>query len=643
MRDVAGAIACLAPVVVALVLAFQGGGYFLSSWGIASAVLLGVAAVAPHVARGGLGGPAGIVALAGWGGLAAWQGVSAAWADEPAAATAAMGLTALYGAAAACVMVGLRRPGWLRPLGDVVLLATAAVVAYGACARMLPGTVSGDEEARLSAPISYWNGLGALAAFGLLLAVGLAGHPRRGAAARAGAAALVPLFALTLLFTLSRGAVLALLVGLALLVAIAPGRLETVAVTVLTLAASAPLLIAANDEEGLVALKGPLPEHADPGRRILLYLLLTAAACAVAGALAALGTARLPDRLRPRVGWCVGAVAVVAVIAGLAARPPDGGPIAWADRQVDSFTRFNPGARTDGSIADRLAVAAGSGRWQQWEVAGAEWRDAPIAGTGAGDYRFAWNAERPIDQTVQNAHSLYLEVMAESGLIGLVLLLLPAGAALWAIGRAARRGSPDGRDRDMLVAVAAGAVIALHMMGDWDWQLPAVVLPAIVLGTAAMRAALHDLGTPRDIGPVAAWSISLPAVVLLLLVIGPALSAGTLDDARRLAAAGDLSGALAEARTAARQDPQSPAPRLLEANVLADLGRPVASDRAFAAARARSPRDWVILADWATALALRGDRAEALRALRAARALNPREPRLRVLAETLAETGAPTS
>ncbi len=633
-------MACAAPLVAALVLAFHGGGYFMSSWGIACVVLLGVAGIVPHLARGGVGGPWGIAATAGWVGLAAWQGLSSLWADEPSAAMTAMALTALYAAAFAATMLGVRRPGWAAHVADGAMLVAAVVCAYACCARMLPGLVGGDEEARLSTPISYWNGLGALAALGLVLAIGLAGHAGRHLAARAGAAALVPLFALTLLFTLSRGAMLALLAGLVLLVALAPGRLETVAAGLLTLGASLPVLAIANGEEGLVALKGVLPPHEDEGRRVALLLVLTAVVAALLALGAALGLRRMPAGGRRPAGWVVAALALTAVLGVLVARPPDGGPIAWADRQVDSFTRYAPGERTEGSIADRLAVAAGSGRWQQWQVAGDQWKEAPLAGTGGGDYRFVWNLERPMDQTVQNAHSLYLEVMGESGLIGLALLLLPALAGGWVVARAMWRRVPEARE--LAIAVAACGTIALHMAGDWDWQLPAVVLPAVALGAAAVRAATLRLDgeeSPAAIPRPAAWIVSVPAVLLALLVIGPALSAGDLDESRRLAARGDLVQALDVARRAADRDPQSPAPRLLEANILADLGRPVLSDRAFAAARARSPRDWAILADWASALAARGDLRGARTALRAADRFNPMEPRLATLREVI--TGDP--
>lgn len=48
----------------------------------------------------------------------------------------------------------------------------------------------------------------------------------------------------------------------------------------------------------------------------------------------------------------------------------------------------------------------------------------PIAGGGAGTYRGYWLVHRPLPIYVANAHSLYLETLAEEGVVGLAALLL---------------------------------------------------------------------------------------------------------------------------------------------------------------------------------------------------------------------------
>ncbi|MFN8124788.1 MAG: O-antigen ligase family protein [Thermoleophilia bacterium] len=626
-----GVVALAAPLVAAVVLAFASGGYFITTWGVASLVLIGVVALVVLGGRSGVGGRPAIAALAAWFAFGAWQGLSAGWSAEPAASQQAMAQTALYGAAFTLGLMGLRRPDWLRWLSAATLFAVWVPVTIAVAARLLPEQVGEDTFARLTWPITYWNGLGALAGFGFVLAIGLAGSRAVDGLVRVAAAGTAPVFGLALYLTLSRGAIVAVVVLLVLLVAFAPGRLETIAAGVVCIAASAVLAATAERAGNLVALGGELPEHAAEGRRVALLLLLMAALCAAAAGAAVAGTSRLRGRSRLVAGTAVSAVAVVTVVGGWTMAGPGGNPVSWADRQFESFKTFSSGARNDDSVTSRLAVAAGSGRWQNWGVAWDQWQDDVLTGTGAGDYRFEWNARREVDLYVVNAHSLYLEVLGETGLIGLLLLVTPLGITAAVAGTllARRRGHPVARD--VVVAGCAAGVVALHAAGDWDWQLPAVMLPATLLGSAALRAGLQGIGADRPAGWVVRAPMLAACVLAAVFTIGPVGSATLVDRGKAEARRGNLPAALRTALDAQALQGNAPAPRLLEAYVLTDLGRPAQADAAFAAALARSPRDWSIMADWAAALIQRGDRAAAVPLLRRAERLNPRERRVDLL------------
>ena len=80
----------------------------------------------------------------------------------------------------------------------------------------------------------------------------------------------------------------------------------------------------------------------------------------------------------------------------------------------------------------------------------------------------------------RDAHSLYLETLAELGPIGLALLLAALIIPLLAL-----RGG-----RDPLLATAAGAYVAflVHTGVDWDWELPAVTLAGLACGSAMLVA-----------------------------------------------------------------------------------------------------------------------------------------------------------
>ena len=81
-----------------------------------------------------------------------------------------------------------------------------------------------------------------------------------------------------------------------------------------------------------------------------------------------------------------------------------------------------------------------------------------------------------------------------------------------------------------------------------------------------------------------------------------------------------------------RLDGGAPAPRLVTAYILRDLGRDTEADASFAAALQRSPRDWEISADWAEALLARGDIDAAAVLVKRAQQLDPLEPRVQILA-----------
>ena len=89
--------------------------------------------------------------------------------------------------------------------------------------------------------------------------------------------------------------------------------------------------------------------------------------------------------------------------------------------------------------------------------------------------------EQRTGENVRDAHSLELETFAELGLVGVALLAaLLTGVALAT--RAALRAD------DALAAgpAAALAAWAFHSAIDWDWEMPALTLVAVVLAGALL-------------------------------------------------------------------------------------------------------------------------------------------------------------
>ena len=359
------------PLLAALVLTYRDGGYFIDAWGVACIALLGILATAVLIIRSSLGGLLGMIALAGWGALAAWQGLSSSWADEPSAATSAMSLTLLYASAFGLVLVASDGAPALRRLLELSLLLAVVVGVSSVGQRILPDVIPGHETGgRLATPISYWNALALAFAFGLVLAIGIAGDATRGRVVRALCAATPPLFALGILFTQSRGALLVALIGVALVIAVAPGRLVTVWSALVAAAVSVPLMAYANDQTALRPENVLEQPHAAAGARVAVALLIAAAVCAAASLYVTPLTEVLGTGRRSRIaGIAVGGVVVVLLLGLLVARPPRAapcrGPTASTTRSAATTPApaATPTASPTGWSWPPARAAGRTGRW----------------------------------------------------------------------------------------------------------------------------------------------------------------------------------------------------------------------------------------------------------------------------------------
>jgi O-antigen ligase len=161
-------------------------------------------------------------------------------------------------------------------------------------------------------------------------------------------------------------------------------------------------------------------------------------------------------------------------------------PLAWGRRRLALSIAAAAGvalalalALPAGSLVDEAAARGGDRAWY-WHVAWQEASEFPIAGRGAGTFELVWLEEQPIPVSVVDAHSLYLETLAELGIVGLGLLALALAPPLVAAFRGAGRGAS---------AAAAGGYVAFlfHAGVDWDWELPAVTVAGLLCGAALLR------------------------------------------------------------------------------------------------------------------------------------------------------------
>jgi hypothetical protein len=480
VRSIVRICSVAAVVVGPVALAFFSGGYFDEprAWaGLGAWCLVLVAVVVsrrpwPRTPRASL-------ALLSLALFAIWTLISFTWAPLAGSAYHAGQIAFLYlgGMIAA---VALLRGREARVLEPAVAAGALVVIGYALAERVLPGLLhyqhSVSAEGRLEQPLTYWNATGALAALGLVVCARLAGDVRRAATVRAGFAAGAAPLGVGLYLSFSRGALFACFVGLLTLLVLHPARPAwrgiAVSVTgaVLTAAVSAPL-------SGVTSLSGS--EHRRELEGAILLVALIAVASAAAGATLVIDrrerTGKLdtgPVRLPRRAGAVTGTVIVMSFALFLAVGAKESSVAA-------------PGAG-----ASRLATLQ-SNRYSYWRVAWRAFKAEPLHGVGAGGWAVYWLRYRPFDAGAQDAHSLYIQTAAELGIVGLALLatflasLAGAARSAW-VADPVRVAGP----------IAGFLVWIFHAAVDWDWQMPALTLPALLLA-AGVLASYDELAGAR--------------------------------------------------------------------------------------------------------------------------------------------------
>jgi O-antigen ligase len=590
------------------ILAAANGGYFPTSWGW-SALVLAWGAVMALLLRKGISLSRGELWLLGAASaFVAWLGLSILWSTARTESVDELERMLVYLCGLAALLLLVRSSSVAQLLAGITV-AIGLVSAYALATRLFPdriGTFDSIAGYRLSDPVGYWNALGVLAAIGALLAVGFAVRDGR-TWARAAAAMSLPVFALTIEFTFSRGSWIALAAGLAATVAFEPRRLQLVA----CLLALAPLAAVgvwfASRSAALTTKNSSLPRAVSEGHRLALVLAgLALASGAVVGGLAFLEK-RIPVGERAqRMAAFVLVGTLLAVGAGVVGAY--GGPVSIARKAVHSFeSRPARGAHLSG----RVFSLSSDGRIDLWRAAWHEFASRPVLGGGAGTYEQYWRQHRPTSLDVRDAHSLYLETLAELGLVGLALLVLVLALPLAAV-----------RSRRLpLVPAALGAYVAflVHAGVDWDWEMPAVTLGGFACGAAALVAARAEgrrlSGRVRYAG--AALLVALGGFAAMTFVGNRALDSGTAA-----AAAGNWSKAAADARTARAWLPWSAEPWRLLGDANFGQGDFPAAAREYRQAISLDPRDWVLWFDLGYATSGRESTAAFVRAA----ALDPRNP-----------------
>jgi tetratricopeptide (TPR) repeat protein len=386
-----------------------------------------------------------------------------------------------------------------------------------------------------------------------------------------------------------------------------PRRLQLV--TALAVLAPVPALEVwlASREHALTQNAVHLSAAVHDGKRFALLVFVCALVMAALAVLFAFAERRVaaPRGLRYAYGAVLGLV-VVAALAGVLVHY--GSPTHIAKRGWDSFK--TPTTPSSSNLNNRLFSFSSNGRVDLWTAAWHDHNAHPLLGSGAGTFQEYWYQHRPNDAQVIDAHSLYAETLGEMGPIGLALivlaLLVPISAAVLA------RGQP-------LVPIALGAYVAylVHAGLDWDWEMTAVTLSALLVGVGLVASARER--EPRAVSgrlryPLVAGTVAVAALAFVVLV-------GNLELARaqHALARSDFSKAASEARSASDWAPWSAQALTTLASAQSKLGQKRQAVADVRAALRKEPKD----SDLWYQLYLLAQGAEANRAFATSVRLNP--------------------
>jgi tetratricopeptide (TPR) repeat protein len=569
----------------------------------------------------------GAVAWAGlalFGAFVAWTWLAVGWTESKEQTLAEVGRVAGYLGILALGLALVSRRN-VSALLCGLASAVAIVTTLSVLSRLVPAWFPGNSAAqfyataRLGYPFDYSDGVGEFAAFGFPLLLFVATGARSLVARVLGAAAL-PVVVLCLALTVSRGGILATVVGLVVFFALVPDRLPRLATLLAVAVASAGLML---ELLHLPGVRNALNHPSPPGQRHSMLLVLVLA-CVFAGLVQA--GLRLLATKRTRPGWLkVSRRGSIAIAAGMLAVVLIALIVVIAsgadNRLWQQFKQPNPPAA--GNSYFRLLSVAGSHRYQYWQAAFHAFEAHPWDGIGPGTFQFYWLAHNSLAEFVRNAHSLWIETLAELGIIGAALI---GGFFVFAMiaGTVRAFRAPPATRLAIATAVAGTAAFCAAAAFDWVWQIGvipmiAMLLVAVALGGDDDRGSRYTRLATRIV-------LAVGAIVASWAILVPLAETIEVRSSQSAVLRGDFKTALADAQTAQNIEPSAASPRLQRALVLEQLGDISGARQAIAEAAAReavNAQIWLVASRLATEA---NQPRQALADYERARSLDPTSP-----------------
>lgn len=578
------------------------------------------------------------------GGFACWCAVTLLWSVAPDQTWIEFNRAVLYALVAGlAIALGASHPRAPSALAIGFVLVAGSVAVYALAQKLVPGLhVSGIFDLnqtgtipRLQEPIGYWNALALLLVLGAPIALSLAVDPGRSRRRRLVAASALELMLVAIGLTLSRGGLLALAVALIVVIAGSGQRLRVVTWLGLVALASVPPLVVGLTLHSLVDAGVVLGRRETAGAILSAVLIVSLVFLCLAGRVLLVYEPRL--RLTPARARSVRGIA-----AGVLGMLVAGGVLAAI--LTHAWHHFTSPTAPSNVNPSRL-LTTDSYRWLWWKEAAHAFAARPVGGWGAGSFGVVHLIYRQNTLPVEQPHSVPLQFLSETGVVGALLGLGGIALLLVAATRGARRGTHTPSERGMAMALlAAGVAYTVHSLYDWDWNIPAVTLPALIFigslagsgrggdGSAGHAAldATASLGTRVILVTAATVWLSLFAVSTLL----PSLAASRANGALIRASSSSvraLDAAQSEARQASSLDPLSDTGLRAEASIALHRGQVTRARYDLEQALRREPSDELAWNELFEVDFFLSDRSAARLAARSVIELDPRGPEAQAL------------
>jgi hypothetical protein len=248
----------------------------------------------------------------------------------------------------------------------------------------------------------------------------------------------------------------------------------------------------------------------------------------------------------PRIARAAAVALVVLVLAALAAAVVRaGGPADFVSARWHEFSN-----RISAQVPEsptRIVSVSSSNRWRWWTEAWNAFTDKPLQGTGAGTFELIDRVERNSPLATTEPHSVPLQFLSETGIIGFLLYAAVVVAAV--IGMLRRE-----RTRVWLALALGAALCFVHSWVDIDWDFVAVQGPLFL----TVGALVSGPATPI---PARRWLVSGAVAVLALAAVysvtSPWLASNRVSAAYTAMEHNHPGHALTEARSAHAFNPLS--------------------------------------------------------------------------------------